>query len=115
MIVRWLDIGGTFGQIYAIDSVSCIVRMVLFVLPIGIGGQDLTITGLMMVHGFSDPVSASATLVTLKRGREFFVIGIGLVLLLVMPRSSTIEEERTEAVTSDRTEEFEPDNASLPR
>ena len=90
LIIRWLGIDGTFMQLYAIDSVSCVIRMVLFVLPIGIGGQDWTITGLMMAHGFSDPVGASATLVTLKRGREFLVIAIGLLLLLVMPRHSHI-------------------------
>jgi uncharacterized membrane protein YbhN (UPF0104 family) len=109
LIVRWLGIDGTFMQLYAIDSVSCVIRMVLFVLPIGIGGQDWTITGLMMAHGFRDPVGASATLVTLKRGREFLVIAIGLVLLMLMPRRSpaaqpsadlNIDEERLEAADS---------------
>jgi uncharacterized membrane protein YbhN (UPF0104 family) len=93
LILQWLDIGGAFSQVYAIDAVSCIVRMVLFVMPIGIGGQDWTITALMMAHGYADPVGASAALVTLKRGREFFVIGIGLVLLLVVPRRRTVESE----------------------
>jgi hypothetical protein len=93
LIVQVLGIGGSFAQIYAIDSVSCIVRMVLFVLPIGIGGQDWTIAGLMGAYGFADPVGASAKLVTLKRGREFLVIGIGLALLLVMPRQRAPLEE----------------------
>jgi glycosyltransferase 2 family protein len=113
LIVRWLGIDGKFMQLYAIDSVSCVIRMVLFVLPIGIGGQDWTITGLMMAHGFSDPVGASATLVTLKRGREFLVIAIGLVLLLVMPRRSQMvqqspvdmqdeEDVETESIAAER-------------
>jgi uncharacterized membrane protein YbhN (UPF0104 family) len=93
LIVRWLGIDGTFMQLYAIDSVSCVIRMVLFVLPIGLGGQDWTITGLMMAHGFSDPVGASASLVTLKRGREFLVIAIGLILLLVMPRRAQVVQQ----------------------
>jgi hypothetical protein len=101
LIVRWLDIGGTFTQIYAIDSVSCIVRMVLFVLPIGIGGQDWTIAGLMMAHGFSDPVGASAKLVALKRAREFFVIGIGLVLLVTMPQKRESPAEAPAALPAE--------------
>jgi hypothetical protein len=105
LIVHALGIGGTFAQIYAIDSVSCIVRMVLFVLPIGIGGQDWTIAGLMGAYGFADPVGASARLVTLKRGREFLVIGIGLVLLLVMPRQKASLPEPAVAGSSQALDE----------
>ena len=84
-IAQWLDIPITFQQAYAIDAVSVVVRMVIFVIPIGMGGQDWTIAGLTAAHAIPDPTASAARMVLMKRSREFFVIGIGLVLLLVMP------------------------------
>lgn len=91
IILRWLGLASGLGDGYALDAVSSIVRMVLFVLPIGIGAQDWTITGLMVAFGFADPVATSARIVALKRGREFAVIAIGLVMLLVMRRAPAPE------------------------
>ena len=85
-IAVWLDIPATFQQIYAIDAVSVIVRMVIFVIPIGMGGQDWTIAGLSAAHAIPDPTANAARMVLMKRSREFFVVGIGLLLLLLMPR-----------------------------
>ncbi|MCE2503665.1 MAG: flippase-like domain-containing protein [Chlorobi bacterium] len=85
-IVRWLGIDASFTQIYSIDAVSVVVRMVVFVIPIGLGGQDWTITGLVAAHGLPQPETTAARMVVMKRAREFFVIGLGLLLLLVMPR-----------------------------
>jgi hypothetical protein len=81
LIIRWLGIDIAFTHAYAIDGVSSVIRMILFVLPIGIGGQDWAITGLMMIAGVPDPVATGARFVVLKRAREFAVIAIGLVLL----------------------------------
>jgi len=95
IILRWLDVDVSFTQAYAIDAVSCIARMVLFVLPIGIGGQDWTVTGLLSVHGIADPIGTSARLVVLKRGREFFVIAVGLVMLAVSGYTSRVRKAVT--------------------
>lgn len=81
VILRWIGVDLSFGDVYAIDAVSSVVRMILFVVPIGIGGQDWAITGLMTAFGVASPVPTSAALVLFKRAREFAVIGIGLVLL----------------------------------
>lgn len=86
LIVRWFGIELGFADVYAIDAVSSIVRMILFVVPIGIGGQDWAITGLMTAYGVASPVQTSALLVLFKRAREFVVIGIGLVLLALGTR-----------------------------
>lgn len=86
VIVRWLGINASFVQIYSIDAVSVVIRMVIFVIPIGMGGQDWTIRGLVTAHGFSDPATTAARMVVLKRTREFLVIGVGLLLLLLMPK-----------------------------
>ena len=86
-IVRWLGIEATFLQIYTIDAVSVVVRMVVFVIPIGLGGQDWTIRSLVAAHGLPQPEITTARMVVMKRAREFFVIGLGLILLLVMPKN----------------------------
>jgi glycosyltransferase 2 family protein len=86
VILRWIGVDLGFADVYAIDAVSSIVRMILFVVPIGLGGQDWAITGLMTAHGVASPVASSAALVLFKRSREFAVIAIGLVLLLVSAR-----------------------------
>jgi uncharacterized protein (TIRG00374 family) len=99
LILRWLQIDVTLLDAYAIDGVSSVVRMVVFVIPIGLGGQDWTIAGLMTVHGIASPVEVSARLVVLKRAREFTVIGIGLLMLLVSARRFKVlaaEVEREE-------------------
>lgn len=92
LIVRWLGINASFVQIYSIDAVSVVIRMVIFVIPIGMGGQDWTIRGLVTAHGFSDPAIMAARMVVLKRAREFMVIGIGLLLLLFMPKAGAKPE-----------------------
>jgi uncharacterized membrane protein YbhN (UPF0104 family) len=84
-IAVWLDIPISFQQAYAIDAVSVVVRMVIFVIPIGMGGQDWTIAGLTAAHAIPDPTASAARMVLMKRSREFFVIGIGLLLLLLTP------------------------------
>lgn len=86
LILHVLGVDATFAQAFAIDAVSCVIRMVIFILPIGIGGQDWAITGLMTVHGIANPVGASAQLAVMKRAREFVVIGVGLVMLTFAPR-----------------------------
>jgi glycosyltransferase 2 family protein len=86
VVVRWLGVDLSFTDVYAIDAVSSVVRMILFVVPIGIGGQDLAIRELMSVYGVAAPLSTAAAVVLLKRGREFAVVGIGLVLLALATR-----------------------------
>ncbi|MBK8911641.1 MAG: flippase-like domain-containing protein [Chlorobi bacterium] len=81
LILHFLGVDSTFTQAFAIDAVSCVIRMVMFILPIGIGGQDWAITGLMTVHGIANPVGASAQLAVVKRAREFVVVGVGLAML----------------------------------
>lgn len=88
VILQWIGVDLVFVNVYAIDAVSSIVRMILFVVPIGIGGQDWAITGLMTVYGVNDPLQSSAMLVVFKRAREFAVIGIGLGMLMLGSRGA---------------------------
>ncbi|HVK38418.1 MAG TPA: lysylphosphatidylglycerol synthase transmembrane domain-containing protein [Candidatus Kapabacteria bacterium] len=100
VILRWIGVELGFADVYAIDAVSSIVRMILFVVPIGIGGQDWAITGLMTAHGVAAPVQTSAALVLFKRGREFAVVAIGLVMLLAaarVRRPAVVEEAEAPA------------------
>jgi uncharacterized membrane protein YbhN (UPF0104 family) len=93
VVIRWIGAEAGLSSIFAIDAVSSVVRMILFVIPIGIGGQDWTISGLMMIYGIPDPVVTAANIAVVKRLREFLVAGIGLVLLAAMPRRSALLRE----------------------
>ncbi|MBC8145130.1 MAG: flippase-like domain-containing protein, partial [bacterium] len=93
VILSWIGVDLAFADVYAIDAVSSIVRMILFVVPIGIGGQDWAITGLMTAYGVGSPVQTSAVLVMFKRAREFAVIAIGLCLLAAGARGARIVRE----------------------
>lgn len=84
VIARWLGVDATLPEIYAIDAVSVVVRMVVFVIPIGMGGQDWTIAGLAAAHGLDNPRITAGRMVVMKRVREFAVVAVGLVLLLTM-------------------------------
>jgi uncharacterized protein (TIRG00374 family) len=86
VVLRWIGADLPFSDVYAIDAVSSIVRMILFVLPIGIGGQDLVILGLMTAHGVAAPETVSAIVAIFKRGREFGVVAVGLALLALATR-----------------------------
>lgn len=101
LISQWLGLEVALITMIAIDAVSVIVRMIVFVVPIGMGGQDWTIAGLVGAYGIAEPTQTAARLVLLKRGREFTVIGLGLLLLLVMPnRLQSPKEESGEASAS---------------
>ncbi len=93
LILHWLGFDTWLAQGYAIDAVSAVVRMVVFMIPIGIGGQDWAISGLIAAYGYRDPVGVAAQVVVLKRAREFFVIGLGLLLLVIMPKGTSPDEE----------------------
>ncbi len=100
LIVRWLGIDASFVQVYSIDAVSVVVRMLVFVIPIGMGGQDLAILGLVSAHGFANPETTTAGMVVLKRTREFAVIGVGLLLLLLMPKPQAANSVVSESSVS---------------
>jgi uncharacterized protein (TIRG00374 family) len=91
-IVKWLNVDASFTEVYAIDAVSVIVRMLIFVIPIGMGGQDITMVGLASAHGFSNPETTVARMVVLKRGREFLAVGTGLLLLLLQPKQRSLPD-----------------------
>ena len=85
LIGSWLGIEATLITYLAIDAVSVVVRMVVFVIPIGMGGQDWAIAGLVGAFNIGEPTQTAARLVLLKRSREFAVIAVGLILLLLSP------------------------------
>ena len=69
---------------YVIESVASLVRLVFFIVPVGIGGQDLSIFGLTRLYRLP-PISGGLFIVT-KRTKELTWILAGLIVMFFYRR-----------------------------
>jgi glycosyltransferase 2 family protein len=71
----------SFVAVGAIEVVVSLVRNVVFVVPAGLGVQDLGYVSCFAAFGVPDAASTGAAFVLLKRGKELFWIVVGYALL----------------------------------
>jgi uncharacterized protein (TIRG00374 family) len=71
----------SFLAVGAIEVVVSLVRNVVFVVPAGLGVQDLGYVSCFTAFGVPDAASTGAAFVLLKRGKELFWIAVGYALL----------------------------------
>lgn len=76
----------SFAAAFAIESVGSMFRLLFFLVPSGIGGQDASFLALFKL--FALPASAGGAFVVIKRGKELVWIGLGFLLLLVTRKAS---------------------------
>jgi glycosyltransferase 2 family protein len=86
VLLRGLGLSRSLRDAFVIESVGSIFRMILFILPSGIGAQDASFVALFKLEGFPGP--AAGAFVLLKRCKELVWIGLGFVLLLVLRRTA---------------------------
>jgi glycosyltransferase 2 family protein len=83
LILRALGVEAGFLTLASVEIVLCIVRNLAFMLPAGLGVQDLGYVALLAALGVPDAASVGAAFVLVKRSKELFWILFGYWLLLM--------------------------------
>ncbi|MBI2374513.1 MAG: flippase-like domain-containing protein [Deltaproteobacteria bacterium] len=84
VILSALGLNPTLGMAFAVESVGSLFRLIFFMVPSGIGGQDASYFALLRLYGASD--ASIGLFVLLKRSKELLWIGIGLGSMLAFRR-----------------------------
>lgn len=84
VLLRALGQPVSFQTAFAIESVGSMFRLLFFLVPSGIGGQDASLLALFRL--FDLPKAAGGAFVLLKRVKELVWIGLGFVLVAASRR-----------------------------
>lgn len=79
VLLRAMGYDVPFSEAYAIESVGSLFRLIFFMVPSGIGGQDASFFALFRLYDLPD--NAVGLFVIIKRVKELIWIGIGLILV----------------------------------
>lgn len=74
---------------FALESVGSMFRLLFFLVPSGIGGQDASFLALFRL--FDLPRAAGGAFVLVKRAKELVWIGVGLILIVLFRKGRTVE------------------------
>ncbi|HEX3774603.1 MAG TPA: lysylphosphatidylglycerol synthase transmembrane domain-containing protein [Polyangiaceae bacterium] len=88
LILRLLGVQLGFFTIAAVEVMLSFLKNVLFVLPAGIGVQDVGYVSCFAALGVADPLNMGAAFSLLKRGKELFWALVGYALLASEARSA---------------------------
>lgn len=86
VLLRALGQPVSFETAFAIESVGSMFRLLFFLVPSGIGGQDASLLALFRL--FNLPKAAGGAFVLLKRVKELVWIGLGFVFVAASRRRS---------------------------
>jgi hypothetical protein len=86
LILRLLGIQLDFFAVASIEVLLSFLKNVLFVLPAGIGVQDVGYVSCLSALGVADALTVGAAFSTLKRGKELFWAACGYLLLALETR-----------------------------
>lgn len=92
MILRILGVELGFVEVASFEVLLSFLRNVLFVLPAGLGVQDLGYVTFIAALGVPDAHNVGAAFVLLKRAKELFWISVGYVLLGFELKPMKVEE-----------------------
>ncbi len=81
LILNVLGVPVSFATAASIEIAVSLVRNVVFVVPAGLGVQDLGYVSCFAAFGLPNAASVGAAFVLLKRGKELFFIAVGYGLL----------------------------------
>jgi uncharacterized membrane protein YbhN (UPF0104 family) len=88
VILRLLGVELDFFAVASVEVMLSFLKNVLFVLPSGIGVQDVGYVSCLTALGVPDALTVGAAFSALKRGKELFWAGIGYFLLASESRPS---------------------------
>jgi hypothetical protein len=96
IILNALGAPVSFATAGGLEVVVSLVRNVVFVVPAGLGVQDLGYAACFAALGVPEPASTGAAFVLLKRGKELLWIAVGYSLLWgdLVPRRPATGERR---------------------
>ncbi len=80
-ILKLLGVELDFFQVASVEVMLSFVKNVLFVLPSGIGVQDVGYVSCLTALGVPDALTVGAAFSALKRGKELFWAAVGYLLL----------------------------------
>lgn len=81
LILKLLGVELDFFSIASIEVCLSFLKNVVFVLPAGIGVQDVGYVSCLSALGVADPLTVGAAFSALKRGKELFWAAVGYALL----------------------------------
>jgi uncharacterized protein (TIRG00374 family) len=85
VLLAALGLGPTLRTAYVIESVGSMFRLIFFIVPSGIGGQDASLMALFKLYRL--PASAAGIFVLVKRFKELLWIGTGFLLIVLFRRA----------------------------
>jgi hypothetical protein len=98
LILSVLGAPTSFATVGSLEVVVSLVRNVVFVVPAGLGVQDLGYATCFAAFGVPEAESVGAAFVLLKRGKELFWIAVGYALLggdfAALSRGGTLVERQ---------------------
>lgn len=89
---------------FVMESVGSMFRLVFFLVPSGIGGQDASFMALFKLYNL--PTAAAGTFVLFKRFKELLWIGIGFLLALAFRAPAAAPAGAAPATTPSETKEL---------
>jgi uncharacterized membrane protein YbhN (UPF0104 family) len=101
LILKLLGVDIDFFALASIEVLLSFLKNVLFVLPAGIGVQDVGYVSCLTALGVSDALTIGAAFSALKRGKELFWAAVGYVLLAASsPRAALRARAQNEVLTA---------------
>lgn len=100
LILKLLGVELDFFAVASIEVLLSFLKNVLFVLPAGIGVQDVGYVSCLAALGVSDALTLGAAFSALKRGKELFWAAVGYALLASDLRPSLAPRAQNEVLTA---------------
>jgi uncharacterized protein (TIRG00374 family) len=93
LILRLLGVDIDLATVASIDVMVSLLRQVLFVLPAGVGAQELGYLSLLAAVGVADPMATGTAFSLIKRAKELVWAVIGFSLLAALRHPATAYRE----------------------
>ena len=100
LILKLLGVELDFCAVASIEVLLSFLKNVLFVLPAGMGVQDVGYVSCLSALGMPDALSIGAAFSALKRGKELLWAALGYALLAADLRQVTAQRVQNEVLTA---------------
>jgi uncharacterized membrane protein YbhN (UPF0104 family) len=100
LILKLLGVDLDFFAVASIEVLLSFLKNVLFVLPAGIGVQDVGYVSCLSALGVPDALTIGAAFSALKRGKELFWAAVGYALLTADLRPALVSRVQKEVLTA---------------